>query len=54
MGAWEGGHAAPKGHVYVGVFAACPEDQTGTEVTFHNLRVVEGSTFTHDAAGIFE
>ena len=51
--AWAG-KAAPKGHLYVGVFAACPEDQTGTTVTFHDLSVVAGSTFKHDADGNFE
>jgi regulation of enolase protein 1 (concanavalin A-like superfamily) len=51
--AWSG-KAAPSGHVYVGVFACCPEDQTGTVVTFHDLSVVAGSTFKHDADGIHE
>jgi regulation of enolase protein 1 (concanavalin A-like superfamily) len=38
----------------VGVFACCPEDQTGTTVTFHDLKVVAGSTFKHNADGNHE
>ena len=48
--AWAG-KAAPNGHLYVGVFAACPEDQTGMTATFHDLSVVLGSTFKHHADG---
>lgn len=48
--AWTG-KSAPDGHMYVGVFAACPEDQKGTTVTFHDFQVVEGSTFKHNADG---
>lgn len=48
------GKAAPDGHLYVGVFAACPEDQVGTSVIFHELKIVAGSSFKHDAGGIFE
>lgn len=50
--AWAG-KGSPPGHVYIGVFACCPEDQTGTEVTFHDLTVVAGSSFKHDSGGIF-
>lgn len=52
-GAWSG-RAAPPGNVYVGIFAACPEDQTGAIVTFHEFTIVEGSTFQHDADGNHE
>lgn len=51
--AWAG-KGSPNGHVYIGVFAACPEDQTGTEVTFHDLTVVAGSSFKHDSGEVFE
>ena len=51
--AWAG-KAAPAGHVYIGVFACCPEDQTGTTVTFHDLTVVAGSNFNHNADANFE
>ena len=51
--AWAG-KGAPNGHVYVGVFACCPEDQAGTTVTFHDLTVVAGSTFQHDADCVHE
>lgn len=42
------GESAPPGCLMVGVFSACPMDQTGTVATFHNLSIVKGSAFVHD------
>jgi regulation of enolase protein 1 (concanavalin A-like superfamily) len=43
------GEAAPPGCVMAGVFAACPEDQKGSNVIFHDFSIVKGSTFQHEA-----
>lgn len=48
--AWKGA-GAPPGHLFVGVFACCPEDQSGSFVTFHDFSISEGSLFKHDADG---
>lgn len=42
------GDSAPPGCVMAGVFAACPEDQKGSNVMFHDFSIVKGSTF-HEA-----
>jgi regulation of enolase protein 1 (concanavalin A-like superfamily) len=39
------GDKAPPGCVMAGVFAACPEDQKGSNVMFHDFSIVKGSTF---------
>jgi regulation of enolase protein 1 (concanavalin A-like superfamily) len=41
------GDSAPPGCVMAGVFAACPEDQKGSNVMFHDFSIVKGSTFQH-------
>ena len=46
--AWKGPSAPPE-HLYAGVFACCPEDQSGSFVTFYDFSIVEGSSFKHDA-----
>jgi regulation of enolase protein 1 (concanavalin A-like superfamily) len=43
------GEAAPPDCLMAGVFAACPVDQSGMVATFHNLSIVKGSTFVHNA-----
>lgn len=42
------GEDPPDNSMWVGVFGACPIDQKGTVVTFHDLSIVQGSTFVHD------
>ena len=46
--AYQGKDAAADS-VMVGIFGACPVDQAGMEVTFHELSITEGSSFVHDA-----
>lgn len=53
LAAWAG-DSAPRGYLYAGVFACCPEDQDGCTATFHSFSIVEGSTFKHDADGNHE
>jgi uncharacterized protein len=43
------GEAAPADSVMVGMFGACPVDQAGMVVKFHDFSITEGSTFVHDA-----
>jgi regulation of enolase protein 1 (concanavalin A-like superfamily) len=43
------GENAPSDSIMVGIFAACPVDQAGMTVTFHDLSISEGSVFVHDA-----
>eukprot|EP00756_Hemistasia_phaeocysticola_P064938 Hpha_TRINITY_DN8169_c0_g1::TRINITY_DN8169_c0_g1_i1::g.171911::m.171911/K09702/K09702; uncharacterized protein len=43
LGAWEGARA--------GVYGACPEDQRGCKIVFHNLSITRGSDFSHNADG---
>ncbi|KAG7368994.1 DUF1349 domain containing protein [Nitzschia inconspicua] len=43
------GMGAPDGSIMVGIFAACPVDQKGTVVKFHDLSVTKGSAFVHNA-----
>ena len=42
------GEDPPDDSMWVGVFGACPVDQVGMVVTFHDLSIVQGSTFVHD------
>jgi regulation of enolase protein 1 (concanavalin A-like superfamily) len=48
------GIPAPPDCIMAGVFAACPEDQSGTVATFYGLSIVKGSSFQHDANVIHE
>ena len=41
------GPNAPTDCLMAGVFAACPEDQSGSNVLFHDLSIKKGSTFVH-------
>jgi regulation of enolase protein 1 (concanavalin A-like superfamily) len=44
------GESAPSNTIMAGVFAACPIDQNGTcVVRFHDITIVEGSSFVHTA-----
>jgi regulation of enolase protein 1 (concanavalin A-like superfamily) len=44
------GESAPPNTVMAGVFAACPIDQNGScVVRFHDISIVEGSSFVHTA-----
>ena len=45
------GAAAPAGHVWMGVFACCPEEQAGCTATFHEFSIVRGTSFEHNADG---
>jgi regulation of enolase protein 1 (concanavalin A-like superfamily) len=45
--AYRGG-SPPDNSIMVGVFGACPVDQAGMVVTFHDLSIVQGSTFVHE------
>lgn len=42
------GESPPEDSLMVGIFGACPVDQAGTVVTFHDFSIVKGSTFVHD------
>jgi regulation of enolase protein 1 (concanavalin A-like superfamily) len=48
------GIPAPPDSIMAGVFAACPEDQSGQVATFYGLSIVKGSSFQHDANVIHE
>jgi regulation of enolase protein 1 (concanavalin A-like superfamily) len=43
------GEIARDDSIMVGIFGACPVDQAGMVVTFHNFSIVQGSSFVHDA-----
>lgn len=43
------GDDAPEDSIMVGIFGACPVDQAGMEVVFHDLLITEGSSFVHVA-----
>jgi regulation of enolase protein 1 (concanavalin A-like superfamily) len=45
------GPSPPMGKMWAGVFAACPEDQQGSFVDFHDFCVSAGSSFDHNADG---
>lgn len=43
------GIGAKDGAIMVGIFGACPVDQNGMVVKFHDLSIIQGSSFVHDA-----
>ena len=45
------GATPPAGTMWVGVFAACPEDQEGGHATFGKFNIRHGSHFEHNADG---
>ena len=45
------GPSAPAGSMFAGVFACCPEDQSGCTATFHDFSVESGMHFEHNADG---
>jgi regulation of enolase protein 1 (concanavalin A-like superfamily) len=44
----------PAGHLWMGVFACCPEEQDGCTATFHSFTIRKGTSFDHNADGNFE
>lgn len=48
------GPTPPRGKLWAGVFSACPVDQQGTFADFHDLQVMAGSSFDHNADDIEE
>jgi uncharacterized protein len=44
------GESPPDGTMMVGIFGACPVDQAGMVIKFHDLSIVQGSTFVHDSS----
>ena len=45
------GPAAPEGKFWVGMFACCPEQQDGCEVSFSDFSILPGSHMEHNADG---
>lgn len=43
------GPDAPADSIMIGIFGACPVDQAGMVVEFHDLSITKGSAFVHDA-----